>query len=283
MRGLRGLRFSHGYLHWNPKYGTMISEPTGSKMWGTGSSEQNNIEVGLMEFVVGSPIIQPCFATETRGSVKPSSGKKPFLDEAKVPLRSCDASSLVIDRLCDWAKGRNAAVACFYFDFATQKEQSPTAILSSLLKQVVSGLGGIPEKIAQAFRDQGKVIGGRKLDLDEIIQMLQDISSSRPTVICLDALDECMAEYRAKLLDSLKRVLYKSPSMRVFLAGRLYIRDEVEKHLAERVVAVLITPTKSDIIRFLRAKLKEDTTPDAMDKSLGEDIIKTIPETISEM
>ena len=203
--------------------------------------------------------------------------------EAGVLLRTCDVSSLVIDKLCDWARGRNAAVACYYFDFATQKEQSPATILGSLLGQVVSGLEEIPANIAQAFRDQGKVIGGRKLDPDEIVQMLQDISFSRPTFICLDAVDECMAEYRAKLLDLLKQILQRSHSTRIFLAGRLYIRDEVEKHLAGRVVAISITPIKDDIIRFLRAKLKEDTTPDAMDKSLEEEIVKNIPETVSEM
>ena len=33
----RGIKFSHGYLHWNPEYGTMILEPTESNMWETGS------------------------------------------------------------------------------------------------------------------------------------------------------------------------------------------------------------------------------------------------------
>ena len=198
-------------------------------------------------------------------------------------LRNGNASSLVVDRLCDWARGRDAVVACFYFDFAAQKEQSLTNVLGSLLKQVVGGLESIPAKIVGAFRDRGKVIGGRKLGLDEIVEMLQDISSSRPAFICLDALDECIAEYREKLLYLLNQILYKSPSTRIFLAGRLHIRDEVVKHLAGRVVAVSITPAKGDIIRFLRAKLREDTTPDAMDKALEAEIIKTIPETVSEV
>jgi len=198
-------------------------------------------------------------------------------------LRSCNSSSLVIDRLCDWAGEQNAAVACFYFDFAEQKEQSPTKILSSLLKQVISGLENIPANVLQAFRDQAKIIGGRKLELSELVDMLQDISSSRPTFICIDALDECIAEYRAKLLDSLRQIKRKSPGTRIFLAGRLHVRGEVEKHFAGGVAVVSVTPTKDDIIRFLRAKLKEDITPDAMDKSLEADIIKKIPEKISEM
>ena len=206
-----------------------------------------------------------------------------ILREAGALLRSYDVSSLVVDTLCDSANGKKFAVACFYFDFAAQKEQSPTDVMSSLLKQVIGGLEKIPTRIAQAFRDQGKVIGGRKLGLGEVVEMLQDISSSRPTFICIDALDECTAEYRTTLLDSLRQILHKSPSARVFLTGRLHVRDEVEKHLSKRVVTLSVVPTKDDTIRFLRAKLKEDTTPDAMEKGLEEDIIKMIPETVSEM
>ena len=57
----------------------------------------------------------------------------------------------------------------------------------------------------------------------------------------------------------------------------------MEKQLAGRVVALSIVPTKDDIVRFLRAKLEKDATPDAMDKSLEEDIIKNIPEKVSAM
>ena len=42
-------------------------------------------------------------------------------------LISCDISSLVIDDLCNQARGQDATVACFYFDFAVEKEQSPVA------------------------------------------------------------------------------------------------------------------------------------------------------------
>jgi len=91
-----------------------------------------------------------------------------------------------------------------------------------------------------------------------------------------------MAEYRAKLLDSLGQVLHNTPSTQMFLAGGLPIRDEVEKHLAGRVEGVSVAPTEDDIIRFLRAKLKADTIPDAMDQKL-KDIIKNIPEKVLEM
>jgi len=54
-------------------------------------------------------------------------------------------------------------------------------------------------------------------------------------------------------------------------------------HLGRRAAIRSITPTKCDIVIFLQAKLKEDTIPKAMDKSLEEEIINVIPETVSEM
>ena len=209
--------------------------------------------------------------------------REKILGERKVLLMSCDVSSLVIDTLCKQAVGGNAAVACIYFDFAAQEEQSPAAVLGAVLKQVVSGLDEIPERIVKAFRDREKAIGGQRLALAEIVEFLRDISSSRRTFICVDALDECPPGYRVKLLDSLNQVLQKSPGARIFLTGRPHIRGEVERHLAGRAATRSITPTKDDIIIFLRAKLREDTMPDAMDESLSEEIMRDIPKTVSEM
>ena len=189
----------------------------------------------------------------------------------------------MIDTLCKRAKGENASVACFYFDFAVKEEQSPDAILASVLKQVVGGLGRVPEKIVEAFRDRGRVIGGQRLQLGEIVEFLQDIMSSRLTFICMDALDEYPARHRIKLLNLLNQVLQKAPGARLFLTGRLHIQDEVDKHLAGRAVTRSITPTENDIIAFLRAKLKEDTMPHAMDESLEKEVIQNIPKTVSEM
>ena len=189
----------------------------------------------------------------------------------------------MIDTLCKQAVERNAGVACFYFDFATQEEQPPAVILGSMLKQVVGGLDKVPERIAKAFRDRGKVIGGQRLPLGEILEFLQDISSSRCTFLCIDALDECPPRYRIKLLDSLNKILQTSPGARIFLTGRPYIRAEVDKHLSGRAATRSITPIRNDIVVFLREKLKEDTIPDAMDESLEEEIIQNIPEMVSEI
>ena len=198
-------------------------------------------------------------------------------------LTSRDISSLVVDSLCDQAKDQNLAIACFYFDFAAQKEQTPTSMLGALLKHVVGGLQEIPVEIAQAYEDQGKVIGGRGPQLADIVKMLQNTSSKKRTFICVDALDECLEGYRVKVLDSLNKVLQKSPGARIFITGRPHVQAEIWKRLPGRVRSVSITPRRRDIIGYLRTRLDEDTIPDAMDSSLEADILEKIPDNISEM
>ena len=198
-------------------------------------------------------------------------------------LTSCDVSSLVTDRLCGQARGQNASVACFYFNFAVRHEQSPTHVLGALLKQLVYGLEEIPEEVSLACQDQKDTFGGRGPQLADIVKMMQSTASQKPIFICIDALDECVAGYRMKLLNSLNKVLRRSPGTRVFLTGRPQVQAEVEKRLSGRVKAIHITPRRHNIISYLHRRLDEDATPDTMDTSLKADILKKIPQDISEM
>ena len=185
--------------------------------------------------------------------------------------------------LCNQARGQNVAVACFYFDFAAQREQPSTSVLGSLLKQVISGLEEVPGEIEKVYGDQKKVIGGRRPELSDILEMLQAASSERLTFICIDALDECAAEHRIKVLDSLHQIRQKSPGTRIFVTGRPHIQDEIGRRISGKVTTIRITPKRDDIIGYLRARLSEDTNPDAMDSSLEADILRKIPDDISEM
>jgi len=198
-------------------------------------------------------------------------------------LTVCGASSLVIDSLGDGARDQEATIVCFYFDFRIQKAQSPSSILGALLKQVVSGLGEVPEEIARAYEDQKQVIGGRRPRLADIVKMLENVTSIKRTFICIDALDECVARYRVEILDSLNQILQKSPGTRVFVTGRSHIQAEVGKRLSGRGTALRITPRRHDIISYLHRRLDRDIRPDAMDTNLKADILKKIPEDVSEM
>ena len=193
-----------------------------------------------------------------------------------------DTSSLVVDSLCDIAGERNIAVSCFYVDFAAQEEQSPTNMLGSLLKQIVGGLEKIPDEIDRMFQDQKKVIGGRGLRVPEIVRLLQTVTNSQPTFICIDALDECVEKHRPEVLDSLRQILEKSPNTRIFLTGRRHIRGEIDKHLGERTTVLSIKPSRGDVVGYIRMRLNKDTSLDKMDSDLEDEIVKGITENIPE-
>ena len=194
-----------------------------------------------------------------------------------------DASSLVIDNLCDQARGQNAAVACFYFDFAAKNEQSPVSILGSLLKQLVSGLQEIPEEISEAYRDRKNAIGGQGPQISDILKMLQTTSARRRAFICIDAVDECAIEHQVMLLDSLGQLLQQSPDTRIFVTGRPHILPAIRRRLAGKVTSLSISPKRDDIVIYLRNRLAADTIPDAMDHTLEADILEKVPSDISEM
>ena len=194
-----------------------------------------------------------------------------------------DDSSLVVDRLCDQARGQNTAVTCFYFDFAARKEQSAANMLGSLVKQMVSGMERIPDEISTAFQEQKRFIGGCGPQLTDLVKMLQLITSSQPTFMCIDALDECVGVQRVKVLDSLKQILGRSSGTRIFVTGRPHIRAEMEKSFAGRMGNLSVCTTKGDITEYLRVRLGEDVMPDAMSASLEAEILERIPENISEM
>ena len=231
------------------------------------------------------PITRCYFATEILGLERPLLGKKDEsrrMEEGQV-LTSCDASSLVVDRLGDQTRGQGAAIACFYFDFAARKEQSSVSVLGALLKQVVSGLEEIPKEIAEAYEDQRSVVGGRRPQLAAIVKMLQNTASMKRTFIFIDALDECVARDQVKILDSLSQITQCSPGTRIFVTGRSHIEAEVMRRFSGRVTAMRITPRRDDLVSYIHRRLDEDTTADAMDGSLKADILKGIPGDVSEL
>ena len=231
-------------------------------------------------------IRQSCFVMEVQGSGKHLLGNENYRrrrEDRESVLTGHDVSSLVVDRLCDQCRGQSTAVTCFYLDFAARKEQLVTSILGSLLRQVVGGMEKVPEEITRAFEEQKMAIGGRGPQLPDIVKMLQSITSSLRTFVCIDALDECAMANRVKLLNSLQQILESSPRTRIFIIARPHVRGEIERRLPGRVTSVSVGPRKNDIVGYLRLRLDEDETPEAMSESLESDILEKIPENMSEM
>ena len=188
----------------------------------------------------------------------------------------------MIDRLCDEASEEDIAVAGFYCDFRNQDEQTAANIIGATLKQLVARRE-ILGYVRTAFEKAKKELGGRGLRLPDVVQMVKRAMATLPQVfICIDALDECLPKHLLELLGSLKDILEESPRMRIFVTGRPHVEVEIARYFAS-AVKVPISPSTQEIKRYLEKKLEKDTMCDAMSDDLRVDILRIIPERISEM
>ena len=96
----------------------------------------------------------------------------------------------------------------------------------------------VPEEITRACQEQRMSIGRRGPRLLDIVKMLQTITSSLATFVCIDALYECAAVHRVKLLTSLHKILEKSPGTGIFIIGRPHIQAKIQKRLSGRVASL---------------------------------------------
>jgi len=191
-------------------------------------------------------------------------------------------SSLVMDSLCDEPSEEDIVVAGFYCDFRGQQEQTTADIIGAILRQLVVR-GEVLEHVKAAFQKAKMELGGRGLRLSDMVEMLKCAIAKLPQVfICIDALDECLPKRLLELLGSLKDILQEAPRTRIFFTGRPHIEAEIKRYFAAGVI-IPISPTRHEIKRYLEKRLEMDTMRDAMSDALRADILRIIPERISEM
>jgi len=193
-----------------------------------------------------------------------------------------NTSSLVIDSLCDQARGEDIAVAGLYCDFLAQQEQTITNTMGAILKQLV-GRGDIPKGIRKAFQEGKKEFGGRGLRYADLMGMLRiAIASLRQVFICIDALDECLPKNLPELLKSLRDIVRESPTTKIFLTGRPHVKEDIQRYFT-KVVVIPISPNRDDIRNYLEMRLDGDPDPEAMNDGLRADIMRIILEKSSDM
>ena len=190
----------------------------------------------------------------------------------------------MIDTLLNGIDEDSVAVAYVYCDFTTRNMQSTSAVLGSVLRQVVGALAEIPDEVQQAFELAKKQTDGCGLRLPDILDMLTKfLPSLNRAFICIDALDEFPTNQRAQLWSSLQRVIRECPNTRLFLTGRPQIKTEVGEYLTEGVEMVAIEPTLEDIRRYIEERLNGDLDKSTIGEELGADIRSVIPKRVSGM
>jgi len=187
----------------------------------------------------------------------------------------------VIDDLCDGPLEEDRKVAMFYCDY-NQQEQTAINIMGAILKQLLVREEEV-EGVRKEFQKAKEKVGGRGLRLPDIVRILKQALTTLPRVfICIDALDECLHEHLLELLELLKDILRESPKTRIFLTGRPQVEAEVKGYFATGVT-VPISPKTHDVKIYLEKELEKDPERGAMSDDLRADILRIIPEKISEM
>lgn len=200
-------------------------------------------------------------------------------------LTGNEISSLVIDTLCEQARGQDIAVLSLYCDYQTQRDQSAVNMIGSLLRQVASGKTEIPGEIRGAF-EESRERGGKGLRLPDMLKLfVKTISPVGRVYICVDGVDELLPQDRSEFLRMLRQLIQEAPNTRLFLTGRPYIRMELSKYLTEGACIINVVVDRGDFARYVSQKMDDDDTrdPDLMTESLKTDIMKKMLEKASEM
>jgi len=85
------------------------------------------------------------------------------------------------------------------------------------------------KEIIRALEEQKLANTGRGPQLPDIVKMLQTITSSLRTFVCIDALDERAVANRIKILNALQQIFQTSPHTRIFIIARPHVRAEIER------------------------------------------------------
>ena len=246
-------------------------------MWGNGFSKQESFGDGILGKTDRLTLCYFAMVIQVLG--RPILGKTRNRGRNPRSLTTCNFSSLVIDHFYG---RRGMAVAGLYCDYLDRKEQTTSNMLGAMLKQLV-GKGSIPPEIRKAFEDAKDHFGGVRPQVPQLVNLLKGVIAQRKrVVICIDGLDESLPAYRTGLLNSLKAIAQRLSNVRLYLTGRPFIRSEVEKYFPG-VDTISVSPTRKDTEALLRMKLEEDVGSDAMDERLSTDIMRIIPEKMSEM
>ena len=203
---------------------------------------------------------------------------KTILSYVPTPLAICplianSKSSLAIDHIIKTRK--DAGVAFFYFDFSAEDEQTPDQILSSLLKQLLLQLRGLPAPVKQLF--DRSIMKAQIPQVNELQELLLAMRKEFNAVyLVIDALDECkVGNCRSDILEALQAF---QASMKLLVTSRPHL-DDLNDSLGH-ASQVRLRAVESDIRDYVLNKLETRKAKKILgkDEKLKEEIVTSIAE-----
>lgn len=131
-------------------------------------------------------------------------------------------SCTAIDELRRRPADSAAPLAYYYFDYQDHKSQTPLAVVSCLLRQLLEQRPELPASLMALYDARSTLEGGKLHEYERLLQ--ETVQTSEATYIVLDALDECEdVKYILQFIDKLSRI----GTCRVLVTSRPHIYERL--------------------------------------------------------
>ncbi|KAI5816814.1 hypothetical protein BZA77DRAFT_280313 [Pyronema omphalodes] len=180
-----------------------------------------------------------------------------------------------------------ACVACVYCDYQSEDSFTPVNMIGVLLKQIILKLNNsrlLPADIISSLK--GHLREQKSIGLEEGCRlMVESVKQLRNFYICIDALDECTARYRAEFIETLAKISRESGQggqqngIHIFFTTRPHINWE---ELMKRnpgigsVDHICLKAHPEDIKTYISHEIDVDDDSECMDEDLRSEILDTI-------
>ncbi|KAL8828698.1 MAG: hypothetical protein Q9191_002441 [Dirinaria sp. TL-2023a] len=181
-------------------------------------------------------------------------------------------TSLVIDHLMDNHASQTIAVAHVYCDYRESEDQSAEKLIASLLKQLAIARPNLPQAVKDFHLDFEKQMRQPQQQDFERAFLLTCNDFDRVYVV-IDALDECAASHRRKLLGFLSTAR-RQPSIRIFITSRSYPEHIIKQfHPAQKLV---IEADESDLRKYIIQAVEDSDNSEAIDNEFQQVIVERV-------
>ncbi|RPA77133.1 hypothetical protein BJ508DRAFT_191287, partial [Ascobolus immersus RN42] len=186
--------------------------------------------------------------------------------------------SLIIDELRN--PKYKTHVAFIYCDYRERSKQTITAILGSLIAQIVSACSTRGRQLAEDWfskhrRDGIKLENLKFTDILEVLVQLLSFIPGRRMAICFDAVDECEGVTFTGLLQVAKR-LAKIPHVTLFVTGRSTVLGSMKKVQSMLSLGIVqLTAQVRDIQLYLDFRIDKDVMEKGTDSNTMDDNLRS--------
>lgn len=149
----------------------------------------------------------------------------------------------------------------YYCDYADKRTLFPSAVFSTLARQILEKVPEIPESIASMI-ERASHDGDRLTDHSKALAILQKSieSISQPLYPVLDGLDECTEHSQKIICSGLRELLHHAnPTTKLYITSRSELDTSLDLNPFIKMSSILVSPSAIalDIEPYIRASTKQ--------------------------